>query len=65
MKAQVDADRCSGHGRCFDVALEFYEPDDEGYNAFRGQTVDIPPGMEDAATAGSRHCPEAAIAILD
>lgn len=63
MKIKIDQDLCSGHGRCFVVAPEFYELDDNGYNAKRGQTVEVPKGMEEAARLGAEKCPERAISI--
>lgn len=65
MKIEIDAQLCSGHGRCFILAPEVYRLDDDGYNADRGQIIDIPLGKEDAADLGLRNCPEAAIKAID
>lgn len=56
---------CTGHGRCMAVAADVYDLDEQGYNEFAGQTVDIEPGMEDQARLGADACPEGAIIIED
>jgi ferredoxin len=65
MKAKIDENLCSGHGRCFAVASEVYELDDDGYNGFRGRTFDVDPEDEDAAQLGADSCPELAIKLSD
>lgn len=54
---------CTGHGRCAVMAGEFYELDDNGYNLHRGETLDVPPGLERTARYGATVCPERAIHI--
>ncbi len=65
MKVKIDADLCTGHGRCCVVAPEFYKLDDNGYSADRGKILDVPPGLESAARLGAEKCPERAITIVD
>lgn len=65
MKIEIDDQLCSGHGRCFILAPEVYQLDDNGYNADRGRTIDVPAGQEDAAALGMSNCPEAAINVID
>lgn len=65
MKLTIDAERCSGQGRCYSMAPEVYEADDEGYVTQRGQTFDIPPGRERAARVGALNCPEQAITVVE
>ena len=64
MRISVDAEQCNGHGRCYTVSPEAYAPDDEGYCADRGGSREIPAGLETAARAGARACPEGAITIM-
>lgn len=64
MKLTVDAELCSGHGRCYVIAPLVYKADREGYNAARGSVVEVPAGLEDAARAGQRGCPEHAIRLI-
>lgn len=63
MRITVDPDRCTGHGRCYALAGEVYEPDDDGYCATR--SLEVPPGLESAARLGASNCPEGAITIED
>lgn len=65
MKAKIDGDLCSGHGRCGVVAEKVYILDSNGYNGQRGTTIDIPPGLEAAARLGAERCPERAITIIE
>jgi len=61
MKVKIDETKCSGHGRCFVLAPEVYKLDDEGYNADRGSTIEVPAGQDKKAMVGVKNCPEAAI----
>lgn len=54
---------CTGHGRCAMMAGDFYELDDDGYNLHRGETLDVPAGLEETARYGAVVCPERAIRI--
>jgi ferredoxin len=65
MKVKIDADLCTGHGRCWVVAPEFYKLDDNGYNAERGKTIVVPVVLEAAARHGAEKCPERAITIIE
>lgn len=56
---------CTGHARCASMAGEFYEVDDNGYNVHRGETVDVPQELEQAAALGARVCPERAIHLQE
>jgi ferredoxin len=64
VKVFVDSKKCSGHGRCYTVAICVYSPDDEGYNAARGAEVTVEPGFEEDAMRGASSCPERAIQIM-
>jgi len=65
MKIKIDGELCTGHGRCWTVAKEVYTLDDNGYNAERGKTVEVPKGKEEAARLGAARCPERAITIIE
>jgi len=65
MKIRIDGELCSGHGRCWVVAKEFYKLDDNGYNADRGKTKDVPAALQAAARLGAARCPERAIRIIE
>lgn len=47
------------------MAGEFYEVDDDGYSVLRGQTVEVPAGLEDRARYGAKVCPERVIEIQE
>lgn len=65
MKIEIDAEMCSGHGRCQAAAPELYKLDYDGYNEERGRgPIEVPPGLEKAAEAGEWACPESAITRL-
>jgi ferredoxin len=61
MRIEVDAEACTGHGRCWSLAPEVYEADDDGYCATR--QLDVPPELEEQARKGAASCPERAIAV--
>jgi ferredoxin len=64
MKIKIDSELCTGHGRCWTVAKEVYNLDDNGYNAERGTYV-VPVGLEAGARLGAEKCPERAITIIE
>ncbi|ODU06846.1 MAG: hypothetical protein ABS81_03340 [Pseudonocardia sp. SCN 72-86] len=58
LRIAIDYDRCTGHGRCYMLAPELFDADDEG----RPFLLDDEPADHDAgARAAVRNCPEAAI----
>ncbi|MGH9094321.1 MAG: ferredoxin [Acidimicrobiales bacterium] len=59
MRVQIDSQRCQGHGRCYSLAPEVYDCDDEGYGTVR--VADLPDALEGQATLGEQSCPESAI----
>jgi ferredoxin len=63
MKVCVDAEVCSGHGRCYTLAPEVFESDDNGYSSVISS--EIPESLRKQAEIGRDNCPERAITILD
>jgi ferredoxin len=61
----VDTDLCRGHGRCYTLAPDLLEDDDEGYVTVRGQEIAVPADQVDAARNAADSCPERAIALLE
>lgn len=61
MRVVVDGDRCTGHGRCYVMAPDVYEADDDGYSV--AGTHEVPAGLEDRARTGAANCPESAIQV--
>jgi ferredoxin len=64
MQLRIDADRCTGHGRCYSLAPDLFEPDDEGNGVVVGDGV-VPPGQEDVARRAATNCPERAVIVVD
>jgi ferredoxin len=60
MRVHVDESRCEGHGRCYAVASELFEPDDIG-NGHEIGDGSVPDGLEGKAELAVRNCPERAI----
>jgi ferredoxin len=63
MKLTIDAELCTGHGRCYTLAPALLSYDDEGFVTQRGTTIDVPDGQEEAAREAALSCPEGAITI--
>jgi ferredoxin len=63
MKLHIDTDACTGHGRCYVLAPEVFEPDDEGHSV--GLYDDIPDDLLDKARLAVANCPESAITISE
>ncbi len=61
VRLRIDTERCTGHGRCYDVAPELFTDDDEGYGKV---VVDSPDESQlDAARRAVNTCPERAIIL--
>lgn len=63
MKLHIDADACTGHGRCYVLAPDVFEPDDVGHSV--GLVDEIPADLLDKAQLAAANCPESAITITD
>jgi ferredoxin len=64
VRLHVDAEQCTGHGRCYTLAPELLESDDEGYVTIRGSAIEVPADLRDLAENIEGSCPEGAIAVL-
>jgi len=64
LRVRIDADRCEGHGRCYNLAPELFAPDDIGDGTVVGDGV-VPPELEHKARLAVANCPELAITITD
>jgi len=65
MKLSVNADLCRGHGRCYSLAEDLLEDDDEGFVTIRGQIIDVPEDQVEDARNAAGSCPEGAIELID
>jgi ferredoxin len=63
MKLKIDTEACTGHGRCYVLAPEVFEPDDEGHSV--ALVDDIPDALLDKAQLAVANCPESAISIVE
>ena len=63
MKILVDRQVCAGHALCAARAPDVYQLDDEGYCSSNGASV--PAHLQAQARLGARHCPEAAIVLVE
>jgi ferredoxin len=61
----VDGTLCSGQGRCYTVAPDLLEPDDEGFVTLKGSSMEVPVGQEQSARRACAACPEDAITLSE
>ena len=65
MKVRIDEQRCQGHGRCYAIEPELFDPvDDDGHSGF--SLDELPAGDADLrarVAAVGANCPERAITI--
>ncbi len=64
MKVRFDRELCQGHNRCYILAPELFDTDDEGYAVLRVEG-NVPPDLEEKARLAADNCPEFAIEIED
>ncbi len=61
MKIHIDTATCTGHGRCYSLAPEVFDCDDDGYGRITSEAV--PEALQDKALIGAQNCPEHAISV--
>jgi ferredoxin len=61
LRVVIDYDRCTGHGRCFELSPEVFVDDDNGYGQVRDD--ELSPEHEPAVRRAIASCPERAISI--
>ena len=64
MRIVLDSEKCQGHGRCYMLAPELFDADDEGYSVLE-VTGDVPAELAGKARLAMDNCPEYAITIED
>ena len=62
MRILYDRDACQGHNRCYLLAPELFDVDDEGYAVLLVEG-DVPGDLEDKARLAADNCPEYAISL--
>jgi ferredoxin len=63
MRVTVDADVCTGHGRCYALAPDVFAPDDFGHCEILLPGGEVPADLEAQARTGRDNCPELAIGL--
>ena len=64
MRIIQDADKCTGHGRCYQLVPELFEDDEYGHGHPRGDGQ-ITEAQRGAAQRAVSSCPEQAISLSD
>lgn len=64
MRIEFDRDACQGHNRCYLLAPELFDVDDEGY-AVLLVTGEVPEELRDKAQLAVDNCPEYAISLAE
>ncbi|MEO7572870.1 MAG: ferredoxin [Acidimicrobiales bacterium] len=62
MQVSIDDERCEGHGSCYAIAPEVFQPDDIGNAVVVGDGT-VAPEHEEKARLAVANCPEQAITI--
>lgn len=58
----VDADRCTGHGRCYTLAPDVFDADEVGHSVVL--VSDVSGDLEAQAVTAEQNCPEGAITLV-
>ena len=64
MKPVIDTGKCSGHGRCYSLAPEIFDCDDEGFSVLLVERVEGP-DLEHKLLEAVANCPERAISVAE
>jgi ferredoxin len=62
VKIRIDTKRCQGHGRCYSLAPDLFEPDELGISQARTRES-IDAVLERNARLAAANCPEQAVLI--
>ena len=57
----VDADRCTGHGRCYTLAPDVFDADEVGHSVVL--VGEVSGELEAQAVTAEKNCPEGAISL--
>ncbi|MBI2704934.1 MAG: ferredoxin [Actinobacteria bacterium] len=63
MKVRLDDELCVGHGRCYALAPDVFDADDQGHCVLRFDDEDLPERFVDVAKQAVANCPEDALAM--
>jgi ferredoxin len=62
MRIRLDQDKCQGHSRCYSLAPELFDVDDDGYATVLVDG-DVPAALQEKAVLAAANCPERAITV--
>jgi ferredoxin len=62
VKVRLDESACVGHGRCYAIAPDVFDADDQGHCVLRFVDEPVPVPLVDRARHGVANCPEKALA---
>ena len=62
MRIVLDSDKCQGHGRCYALAADLFDADDEGY-AMLLVSGELTAEQVASAQLAADNCPEYAITV--
>ena len=65
MRVAVDAEICTGHGRCYALAPDVFGPDDRGHCEMLLPDGEVPDALSTQARLGQENCPELAITLQE
>jgi ferredoxin len=63
MRIEFDRDKCQGHNRCYMLAPDLFDVDDEGYAILRDAGT-VPAELERQAQLAADNCPEFAVTLV-
>lgn len=62
MKLHLDTAACQGHGRCYALAPDLFDSDEDGHAVLLA-TGELPADRHDDARLAAENCPEFAISV--
>jgi ferredoxin len=60
-RLSADYSLCQGHGRCYQLAPEVFDADEDGHTVLKVE--DVPSDLVDKAELGVENCPELALKL--
>jgi ferredoxin len=61
VKVRINEAACTGHGRCYALAPEVFQPDDQGLSV--ALFTEIPDELREQVRLAVSNCPEEALSI--
>ena len=65
MKIVIDAERCTGHGRCYSLVPELFDSEEQGHSVLLAPDATVPAEQQRQAQVAVDNCPEDAISLQD